>query len=351
MNRLTSMLRYVSLRKPVFMARAARFYWDTFVRKTSRLRYVDFAIGYACNLKCQHCFATALHDSPVPGTLSLGEYGDLARQARDLGAIHLSLQGGEPTIAPNLFDIIASMNPWGVLFSLTTNGTRITHRLAGDLYRVGVDQLNVSVDSLEPCEHDAFRGRAGALASTLAGIEIARRCGLQVQVNCTVSHQNLHTPGFRRVVDYCGRNGFILNVVLAAPSGNWAGAEEFLLTSDDMIVVRDLICSKPWVRHDSDAIRLGHGCPAAREAIYVTPAGEVMSCPFIHVSLGNVRKESLGDILVRAQKTYPFFTAGVTQCLAAQDRGFMDEFMRPLAGRKLPAPHAEVWSGRTWEKP
>lgn len=351
MSRLSSMLRYVTLRKPVFMARAARFYFDTFVRKTTRLRYVDFAINYACNLECQHCFATALHNSPVPGTLSLGEYGDVARQARDLGAIHLSLQGGEPTIAPGLLDIIAAMNPWGVLFSLTTNGTKLSAKLTRDLHRVGVDQLNVSVDSLEPCEHDAFRGRAGALASTLAGIETARRNGLRVQVNCTVSHQNLHSPGFRRVIGYCGSNHFILNLVLAAPSGNWTTAEEYLLTPEDMVVVREIIRSKSWVRHDSDAIRLGHGCPAAREAIYITPAGEVMACPFIHVSLGNVRRESLGAILDRAQATYPFFQGGVSQCLAAQDRGFMDGFMRPLAGRKLPAPHAEVWAGRTWGKP
>lgn len=324
-------------RKPRFLARMGGFYLRSFVvRERQPLRYVDFAVDYACNLKCAHCFATSLETSKHP-RLQVEDYRRIARECLDLGAIHLSLQGGEATLVKNLEDLIRNMSPERALFSITTNGTTITPELARRLRKWGIDQLNISIDSFIPEVHDKFRGVAGAWEKTFNGLQTARRTGLHVQVNTTVSKWSLYTSGFLQLVDYCVANRILLNIVLAAPSGNWDANLNATLDADDMRVVRAIIQSTAYVRQDMDSIVLGRGCPAMKEAIYITPFGDVLCCPFIHVSFGNLHEEPLKVIVDRALE-YPFLQAHAKQCLVAEERVFIEKYMSKTFGRKdLPA--------------
>ncbi len=330
-------------RKPRFLARTAGFYLRSFVvRERQPLRYVDFAVDYACNLKCAHCFATSLEKSQRP-RLQVEDYRRIAKECLALGAIHLSLQGGEATLLKNLEELIRSMSPEKALFSITTNGTTITPELAHRLRRSGVDQLNISIDSFIPAEHDKFRGVPGSWDRTFKGLQTARQVGLHVQVNTTVSKWSLYTAGFRKLVDYCIANRILLNIVLAAPSGNWDANLDAMLGPDDMRVVRAIIQSSPYVRQDMDSIVLGRGCPAMKEAIYITPYGDVLCCPFIHVSFGNLHEEPLKVIVDRALK-YPFLQTHAKQCLVAEERVFIEKYLSKTFGRKdLPAACCEVF--------
>jgi MoaA/NifB/PqqE/SkfB family radical SAM enzyme len=338
LDRQLASLKYgLVWRKPQFLARMAGFYFQSFgVRKRQPLRYVDFAIDYACNLKCAHCFATSLEKSSRP-RLQVSDYRRIAKECIELGAIHLSLQGGEATLVKNLDEMLANMSPRKVLFSITTNGTTITPDLARKLRKWGVDQLNISIDSFIPAEHDKFRGVAGAWQKTFDGLQTARRTGLHVQVNTTVSKYSLYKPGFRKLVDYCITNRILLNIVLAAPSGNWDANLDATLNEDDMKVVRAIIQSSAYVRQDMDSIVLGRGCPAMKEAIYITPYGDVLCCPFIHVSFGNLHDEPLKAIVDRALK-YPFLETHAKKCLVAEERVFIDKYLSKTFGKKnLPA--------------
>lgn len=345
LNRQLAALKYgLVWRKPGFLARMTGFYLKSFVvRQQQPLRYVDFAVDYACNLKCAHCFKTTLETNDKHPRLQVSQYKRIAQECVDLGAIHLSLQGGEVTLLKNLEDLIRSMSPQRVLVSLTTNGTMITPHLAQRLYAWGVDQLNISIDSFIPEEHDQFRGVKGAWEKTFAGLKTARQAGLNVQVNTTVSKFNLYTTGFLDLVDYCIDNRILLNIVLAAPSGNWDANVDAILDPADMRCVRALIQSSAYVRQDMDSIVLGRGCPAMKEAIYITPFGDVLCCPFIHVSFGNLHEESLRTIVDRGLQ-YPFLQAHAKQCLVAEERVFIDKYLsKTFARTNLPAGCEEIF--------
>jgi len=345
LTRQLAALKYgMVLRKPRFMARMAKFYLKSFVFPVEQpLRYVDFAVDYRCNLSCQHCFKTALENNDRRPRLQIADYRHIARQCLDVGAIHLSLQGGEVTLMDNLEELIRSMSPEKVLFSITTNGTTIDAKKARQLRSWGVDQLNVSIDSFIPEEHDQFRGQRGCFSKSMSGIVEAQRNGLNVQINTTVSKMSLYTPGFLKLVDYCIANRILLNLVLAAPSGNWDGNQTVMLDNRDMQYTRALVKSTPWVRQDMDSIQLDRGCPAMKEAIYITPFGDVLCCPFIHISFGNLHDESLGTIRERALG-YNFLAEHAKQCLVAEDKGFVDSYVSKTFGKKdLPADCVEVF--------
>src|SRR4029079_1752924 len=77
-------------RKPRFIARMGKFYFDSFVGPAQQpLRYVDFAVDYRCNLSCQHCFKTPLENNDRRPQLKVKDYRRIARECIDLGAIHL----------------------------------------------------------------------------------------------------------------------------------------------------------------------------------------------------------------------------------------------------------------------
>ena len=92
--------------------------------------------------------------------------------------------------------------------------------------------MNVSLDSFDPTEHDEFRGKRGAWHKTMSGIQEARRNGLNVQMNTTVSKMNLYTPGFAGIIEFCIANRILLNLVLAAPSAR-SCARTFSMPSAD----------------------------------------------------------------------------------------------------------------------
>ena len=345
LDRQLAALKYgLVFRKPLFMARVAKFYLESFVVKRQQpLRYVDFAIDYACNLKCAHCFKTSLENKKTYPRLEVSDYRRIARECIDLGAIHLSVQGGEATLVPRLEELVRNMSPHRVLFSITTNGTTIKPQFARKLRSWGIDQLNISIDSFDADTHDRFRGVKGAWVKTMDGLQAARRNGLNVQVNTTVSKTSLYSRGFMDLVDFCKHEKIILNLVLAAPSGNWDASLEFVLDGKDMRYVRALVQSTPYVRQDMDSIQLGRGCPAMKEALYITPFGDVLSCPFIHISFGNLHEATLKSIR-RNALDYPFLGVHAQQCLVAEDRKFIDTYLTKIFGRvDLPAQHQEVF--------
>ncbi len=331
------------VRKPKFLSRIARHYAETFIFKKRPLRYVDFAVDYRCNLNCVHCFKTVLEDNRSFEPLQIEDYRNIARQCIDLGVLHFSLQGGEITLFKDLEKLVRAMSPEKVLFSLTTNGMFLEEDAVKNYYRWGVDIINVSLDSGIAEEHDQFRLAPGCFEKAMSGIRRARMTGLQVTINTTVSGYNLYSQGFAKLVEFCTNEKILLNIILAAPSGNWKGNVGAVVSADDMKYIRALIQSSPYLRHDSDSIHLGRGCPALKEVIYITPYGDILTCPFIHISMGNLQKETLKHIRDRGME-YHFFNEHSKQCLVAQEDKFIKKYISKTFGRDdLPLSYREVF--------
>jgi cyclic pyranopterin phosphate synthase len=73
--------------------------------------------------------------------------------------------------------------------TLTTNGTRLAE-FAGELARLGIRRINVSLDTLRP-ELFARLTRGGDLGKVLGGIEAAQGAGLKVKINTVaLAHDN-----------------------------------------------------------------------------------------------------------------------------------------------------------------
>ena len=321
----------VRINKPLLLLRLMKNIVAVYVLRRPLLRYVDFAVDFPCNLNCDHCFATAfVRPGREAKKLSVDDYRRIAAQCRKLGAISFSFQGGEPFLfLDRLVKIIAACRPRSSLISVTTNGTLCTRENVARLRRAGVDIFTISIDSLIPEEHDAFRGVPGSLEKTLRAVDLALEAGIRVTIGTTVSHQNVRSPGLRQVMDFAREKKCLLVFAMAAAAGKWKDREDLLLTEEDLTLIAGFCRENPYVHTDLEGNYLRYGCGAMKEIIYVTPYGDVLACPFLHVSFGRLPERSLAEIRRRALRL-PYLRVYRKRCLAAADPVFRRELLAQM---------------------
>jgi len=300
-----------------------------------------------CNLRCIHCSTTKLNKKDA-SPLSIKEYEKLAEDMRKLGVVQLDFTGGEPTIYPHLEKMIHLFSPDSIYISISTNG--IGPLLEEQLlkYRkLGVDSLMISVDSMDSREHDAFRQKKGALSETLETIKLSKKVGLSVFICVVIHHKNLHSKGLEDLLKFTKDKNLIINFALAVPAGDWSDFElfkkEFMLTKEDKVYVREVVKKNYHARFDFGINLKKWGCPAAVEKIYVTPYGDVIPCPFIQISFGNIRNESVIEIrkkMLNEKRISQYFN----QCLAAEDREFIDNYLpKTFDEKELPVSYGQIF--------
>ena len=156
---------------------------DGFGRTVSYLRV---SVTDRCDLRCVYCMAEHMTFLPKAQVLTLEELDAIASGFVALGVRKLRLTGGEPLVRKGIMTLVERLARHlasGDLdeLTLTTNGTQLAEH-AGELARLGVRRINVSLDTLKP---DLFARltRGGDLARVLAGIEAAQaaRAGGQDQ--------------------------------------------------------------------------------------------------------------------------------------------------------------------------
>lgn len=336
-----------NLKKPILIVRLIFTFLGIIVFKKKPLRYVDFAIDYRCNLKCNHCFKTSLEkDEAREDTLRLTikDYERIARECMALGAVNFSFQGGELFLYKDWEKIIKACKPYKNVISVTTNGTMLTDENLNRLKKTGVDILTVSLDSALPEEHDRFRGVKGTYAKAIQGIETAMERGFRITIGTTVAHSNLRSEGIRKIIDMAIEKKVILNLILAVPAGKWQDNLDILITDEDMSYIKELKGNSPYIRTDFEANFVNRGCGAIKEILYLTPYGDVLPCPFMHISFGNAHDESIAVIRNKGLKN-EFFKKYHNKCLVAEDREFIDKYLAKTFNKKnLPVDQQEVFN-------
>jgi MoaA/NifB/PqqE/SkfB family radical SAM enzyme len=171
-----------------------RRYKETFDRRLEAAmgpRKVVLPITYRCNDRCTFC---------TTGTRAQID-GDLARQRailvdhRRRGATLLDVDGGEPTLSPGLFPIVAFARRIGYeKVNVTTNARMASYAgYAGRLARSGVTSIVVSIHGPDAATHGAIVGAADAFDQTCEGARNLARLapeGVDLGAAVTVTRSN-----------------------------------------------------------------------------------------------------------------------------------------------------------------
>lgn len=76
--------------------------------------------------------------------------------------------------------------------ALASNGHRITPATAKRIAQAGLRRVAVSLDGASPETHDELRQLPSSFNAALAGLAALQDAGISTQINCTISHKNIH---------------------------------------------------------------------------------------------------------------------------------------------------------------
>ena len=143
-----------------------------------------------CNLNCVHCYQDA--HRALPDELTLKERLHVIDELYKNNVASLAFSGGEPLMHKDFWEVARYAHEKGIHLSVATNGTLITPEVATRLKETGVNYVEISIDSIDPARHDAFRGGKGLFEKSIQGI---KNCvaidGLDVGVASTITRRNL----------------------------------------------------------------------------------------------------------------------------------------------------------------
>jgi cyclic pyranopterin phosphate synthase len=159
---------------------------DTFGRK---FPYIRLSITDVCNFRCTYCLPQGYKKTPgdMSSFMSAEEISRLAKALSELGVCKIRLTGGEPTVRKDFFEILKDMKQNSNIpkITMTTNGYRLD-KIAKQLYDVGLDGINISIDSLN---RETFKNLTGhdRLSEILAGIKILQDLNFKsIKVNAVL---------------------------------------------------------------------------------------------------------------------------------------------------------------------
>jgi MoaA/NifB/PqqE/SkfB family radical SAM enzyme/SAM-dependent methyltransferase len=284
-------------------------------------RQVDIALTFECNMACDHCFTAPLLNRNER-EMDLGTLKRMAKDCKKLDITVIHLTGGEILMRQDLEQVIALFNPKENLVYMQSNGTLATYDRLVSLKKAGLDFFGVSLECPDPKDQDRFRHYPGYFEKALAAVDLAQKAGLQTSVNLTIDNRLIHSPELPRLIADLGQKGHIVYGNLPVPVGRFRDQRNLLWMDNERKTLDALTNRFPHFRTEFDSNFGPYGCPAMKEKIYVSAYGDVLACPYIHVSFGNVGEESLTDIYRRGLR-FPVFNRYHDHCLAAEDRTFI----------------------------
>jgi cyclic pyranopterin phosphate synthase len=151
--------------------------------------YLRFSVIDHCNLRCVYCMPLrGLSFVPSPELLTAAEIELVAKAAAGIGFRKFRLTGGEPTLRPDIVDIVRRIaSADGVADIAMTTNAILLPQLARPLAEAGLRRINIHLDTLHP-ERLKKLMRFGTLHEIEAGIAAAEAAGLTpIKINCVVT--------------------------------------------------------------------------------------------------------------------------------------------------------------------
>lgn len=313
------------------------------VKHGESIAILQFQYDYACNFRCRHCSIEGFQGKREQRAFTIDDVKELSRQADEMGLAHLVITGGEPLVFPDFDDLVQAIDPAKFYITSDTNGWFLDRERACHLKSIGVDKIQLSLDNLDAAAHDAFRRKPHSHERALRAIDAAHEAGLILIVQTVVDKQRVRSAELVEFIQFLNHKGVPVFITYAKPVGAWEGNTSILVDRADMDYVRGLEAWYDVFTHLTPGYGLDLGCIAVKRMVSITKYGDVMPCPYIHVSLGNFFREPLKDIISRGLNIRMFGQYTDT-CLIAEDRHFIEEYeLKKISGKRLPVPCSEVF--------
>jgi MoaA/NifB/PqqE/SkfB family radical SAM enzyme len=319
------------------------------VKRGESIAIIQFQYSYACNFKCEHCSIDQFFMRPSQERSSgrrfftLRDVKELARQAHEMGLANFVLTGGEPLIFKDFDGLVEAIGPENFYLVTDTNGWHLDLERAKHLKSIGIDKVQLSLDGLDAKQHDTFRRKKGSHARVMRAIEACKEADLHVILSTVMWKDRVHSQEFIDYLEFAKSKGIGTYVSFIKPVGNYKGRFDQLVTEKDTEYIVGLEKKYDVFTHLTPSYGLDLGCIAVKRILPITRYGDVLPCPYTHISMGNFFKEPLKTIVERSLKNKWFSYGKKFGCLCGVDMEFIEQVVAKTYDKPVPVDQSEIF--------
>ena len=254
----------------------------------------------ACNLHCTGCWAAEYGNKL---NLSFEEMDSVITQGKELGVYFYMLTGGEPMVRKK--DIIRLCKKHNdCVFLAYTNGTLVDEELCREMQEAGNLFLALSLEG-KPEVNDLRRGE-GVYGKVMHAMDLLKENGLVFGTSICYTRANIESVTsdefIQMLIDKGCRYSLYFHYM---PVGNDASVE-LLPTMEQRVYMHDRVREIRNMEHgpgiftmdfQNDGEFVGGCIAGGRNYFHINANGDAEPCVFIHYSNGNIRENTILEIL------------------------------------------------------
>jgi len=262
-----------------------------------------------CNLSCPICCGRHMQQAD----LDYETFKEIISKLPNLKEV--LLQGeGEPLLHKDFFLMVKHLKSLGIMVSTITNGTLLTHEMSQRLIASGIDDVGISLDTLDQQAMDKIKPDicVKLLVRNIAVLSSVNYPGLKPR-------GFFHAPSLNRKT----RLGMVSNVFRDNADETTKLIDFAVENNLDYVIRKPLLKMEYYSRHYSSAVasRLipqeedkeaksyaknkgvelivsGRGCWRISQSIFINVKGNVTPCCYMKdLSFGNILKNTLPEII------------------------------------------------------
>lgn len=262
---------------------------------------VSLLLTYRCNLRCKHCLVGSFRFSKMK-EIDIIALEKLAKQMEKYEVFKVILNGGEPTVRKDFFNILEIFSRYRFPVELVTNGLGLTRDKIELMNEYGVVIYNLSIEGKDSKTHDFIRGTGNfkVVCNTLYNL---KKYSNAFEINVEVTYGKHNIAQVKEIIKLVNNLGATSVKFARLKPWNWGRDLKGLVPSKDEIVkVNEQIWnlkgqySKMLLSGDipyGDEIGHNFGCNV-NVGFEIQPDGNVIPCRIFEQ---NRSKMSLGNIM------------------------------------------------------
>jgi radical SAM protein with 4Fe4S-binding SPASM domain len=230
------------------------------------------------------------------------------------------LTGGEPMARTDIFDIARYGTNLGLRMVMAPCGFLMDMENTAKMKDSGIQRISLSIDGADKETHDSFRQVPGAFESVVRAAKIAKECGLEFQINTTVTKLNYRQIG--DMLQFAIDLGAVsYHPFLLVPTGRGSDLAEYEIDPEEYESLLTWIyeksmsapiqmkptCAPHYYRifrqKEKEAGRkvtfethgrlaMTKGCMGGQGFAFISNTGRAQICGFLEEEAGDIRKEN-----------------------------------------------------------
>jgi radical SAM protein with 4Fe4S-binding SPASM domain len=266
-----------------------------------RLLSMEIEFSLHCNFKCPYCYVP--HDEELRNELTLDEIENIILQAKTLGAKKIIILGGEPSIYPQIIDIIDFIVGQNLEVEMFSNGTGITVEFAERLFEKKV-RVVMKMNSFDEALQNKLSGHPNAYGIIQSAFNHLKQAGYPfddhfLAASSIICRQNI--TELPRLWQWLRNRKIVPYFEVITPQANarlnawlYVNPKELKALFEEIAAIDQRMFGRSW---SIQPPLVGNKCMRHQFSCLITAKGEVHPCVGIPLSMGNIRKQPLDRIL------------------------------------------------------